>query len=89
MLPELGQISLLLALVLSLLLSAVPMWGAHRNQNVLMQTARPLAFSLLAAVLFSYVLLTYAFEAHDFSVAYVAKNSNTLLPALYQISAVW
>jgi cytochrome c-type biogenesis protein CcmF len=89
MLPEIGQIALLIALVLSLLLSTLPMWGAHRNQSALMQTAKPLAFALLAAVLFSYILLTYAFEVHDFSVAYVAKNSNTLLPALYQVSAVW
>lgn len=89
MLPELGQIALLIALMLSLLLSALPMWGAQRGHAALMRTARPLAFTLLAAVAVSYALLTYAFEVHDFSVAYVAKNSNSLLPPLYRISAVW
>ncbi|MBP7309550.1 MAG: heme lyase CcmF/NrfE family subunit [Polaromonas sp.] len=89
MLPEIGQFSLLLAFVLSLLLSALPLWGVYKQQTALMQTARPLAYSLLLSVGFSYALLTVAFLQHDFSVAYVAKNSNSLLPTLYQFSAVW
>ncbi|MEK9766590.1 MAG: cytochrome c biogenesis protein CcsA, partial [Thalassolituus sp.] len=35
------------------------------------------------------VLLTASFIQDDFSVAYVAANSNTLLPVPYKISAVW
>jgi len=89
MLPELGQIALLIAFVLSLLLGVLPLWGAQRGNTTLQLTARPLAFALLAAVTVSYILLTVAFVQHDFSVAYVAKNSNTLLPMMYQISAVW
>ena len=89
MLPELGHVFLLAAFVLSLLLSVLPLWGAHRQTIILQQSAQPLAFALLAAVTASYVVLTIAFVQHDFSVAYVAKNSNTLLPAMYQISAVW
>ncbi len=89
MLPELGQLALLLAFVLALLLSALPLFGAQRGHEALMRSARPLAYALLAAVAVSYALLTVAFELHDFSVAYVAKNSNTLLPPMYRISAVW
>jgi len=89
MLPELGQLALLLAFVLALLLSALPLLGAQRGHEALMRSARPLAYALLAAVTVSYALLTVAFELHDFSVAYVAKNSNTLLPPMYRISAVW
>ena len=89
MLPELGQVALLAALVLSLLLSVLPLLGAQRGHAAAMATARPLAFSLLVAVAAAYAVLTWAFIAHDFSVAYVAKNSNTLLPAMYQFSAVW
>ena len=79
MLPEFGQIALLIAFVLSLLLGVLPLWGAQRGNTALQLTARPLAFALLAAVTVSYILLTVAFIQHDFSVAYVAKNSNTLL----------
>ena len=87
--PELGQISLLLGFVLSLLLSTLPLWGAYKNRPALIRTGKPLAYTLLAAIAVSYALLTWAFLQHDFSVAYVAKNSNSLLPFLYQISAVW
>ncbi len=89
MLPELGQLALVLAFVLAALLSVLPLLGAQRGHEALMRSARPLAYALLAAVTVSYVLLTVAFELHDFSVAYVAKNSNTLLPPMYRISAVW
>lgn len=89
MLPELGQVFLIAALVLALLLSIVPLWGAQHGHSALQHTGRPLAFTLLAAVTISYALLTVAFLQHDFSVAYVAKNSNSLLPVMYQFSAVW
>ena len=89
MLPELGQIALILSLLLALLLGLLPLIGAQRNDAALMATARPLAFAQLVFIAAAYAVLTHAFLVHDFSVAYVAKNSNTLLPALYQVPAVW
>lgn len=89
MIPEIGQISLILSLLIALLLSCLPLWGAHRNNDALMQTARPLAHALLSFIVLAFVLLTYSFTVHDFSVAYVQRNSNTLLPFAYQLSAVW
>ncbi len=88
MLPEIGLVSLALALMLSLALSVVPLLGAHRGHAAWMATARPLAYTLLAAVAVSYGLLTWAFLVHDFSVAYVAQNSNSLLPRAYQYTKV-
>ena len=89
MLPELGLVSLALALVLALALSVLPLLGAQRNHGPWMATARPLAYAQLLMVAISYGLLTWAFVQHDFSVAYVATNSNTLLPLAYQFTAVW
>ena len=89
MLPELGLVSLALALVLALALSVLPLLGAQRNHGAWMATARPLAYAQLLMVAISYGLLTWAFVQHDFSVAYVATNSNTLLPLAYQFTAVW
>ncbi|MCZ6525427.1 MAG: heme lyase CcmF/NrfE family subunit, partial [Gammaproteobacteria bacterium] len=37
----------------------------------------------------AFAALVYAFITNDFSVSYVANNSNTLLPVQYRISAVW
>src|SRR5690606_30724118 len=54
-----------------------------------MAVARPAAYTQLALVLLSFVMLTVAFAGQDFSVAYVANNSNSLLPMHYRITAVW
>ncbi|KFN44702.1 heme lyase CcmF/NrfE family subunit [Arenimonas oryziterrae] len=89
MLPELGHVALVLSLLLSLLLGVLPLIGAHRQQAAWMATARPLAYGQLLFVGLAYAALTWAFLTHDFSVAYVATNSNSLLPQIYQIPAVW
>ncbi len=89
MLPEIGQISLILSLLMACLLAAMPLWGAHKNNSALMQTARPLVYTQLFFVVLAFGLLSYSFTIHDFSIAYVQRNSNTLLPFAYQLSAVW
>src|SRR5690606_17495271 len=40
-------------------------------------------------VLGAFVVLTLAFVRQDFSLRYVAENSNSLLPMIYRYSAVW
>ena len=89
MLPELGLLSLVLALLLALVLSVLPLVGAQRSHGPWMSLARPLAYGQLLMVAISYALLTCAFLQHDFSVAYVANHSNSLLPLAYQFTAVW
>ncbi|MFN8902503.1 MAG: heme lyase CcmF/NrfE family subunit [Lysobacteraceae bacterium] len=89
MLPELGNLALLLALLLSVALAVFPLVGAHRGNVAWMSTARPLAYGQLVLVAISYGILTWAFIDHDLSVAYVANNSHVLLPFMYQISGVW
>jgi len=88
-LPELGLLCLLFALVLAVLLGTLPLLGAHRGNVALMATARPLAWSQLAFIGMAFAILANAFLTSDFSVAYVAQNSNTLLPAIYKFTAVW
>lgn len=89
MIPEIGNIALTLALVLSILLAVYPLWGAQTNNAKLMATAKPLGVSLFAFTAISYGCLTYAFVVDDFSVAYVAYHSNSLLPIYYKVTAVW
>ncbi|MAL98543.1 heme lyase CcmF/NrfE family subunit [Hydrocarboniclastica marina] len=89
MFPELGHFALILALGLTLFLCAVPLLGALRNNLGLMAFARPLAAGQFVFVGLAFVCLTYSFLADDFSVAYVANNSNSLLPWYYKASAVW
>jgi cytochrome c-type biogenesis protein CcmF len=89
MLPELGQFALILALLLALIQFAVPLYGAWRNDERLMAIARPAAFGQAAFVACAFALLTIAFAQQDFSVVYVAQNSNLKLPTYYRFSAVW
>ncbi len=89
MLPELGQLCLILALLLALSLAICPLIGAHTGQLALQQMARPLAAGIAGFTALAFVLLVSAFVQQDFSVAYVARNSNSLLPLQYRISAVW
>lgn len=87
--PELGQFALILALCLSVALFVLPLSGTYLGSTVLMQSARSLAVGFFIFVAFSFFCLTYSFVHDDFSVQYVASNSNSLLPVYYKISAVW
>ena len=89
MIPELGNVALTLALVMSILLAVYPMWGAQTNNTRLMASGKPLAYGLFLFTLIAYVCLTHAFVTDDFSVAYVAQNSNSQLPIYYKMTAVW
>ncbi|MCC7254468.1 MAG: cytochrome c biogenesis protein CcsA, partial [Dokdonella sp.] len=89
MLPELGQFALILALILAALQCALPIIGAQRGNAALIAVARPAAAGQAVFVVLAFGILTYAFMRGDFSVAYVAQNSNSLLPWFYRFSAVW
>jgi len=88
-LPELGQILLVTALLMAVLQTVLPLWGAHRGRATWMAVARPAAYAQLALLLGAFGVLTTAFVTQDFSVRYVAENSNSLLPLAYRYSAVW
>ncbi|MFG1174281.1 heme lyase CcmF/NrfE family subunit [Erwiniaceae bacterium CAU 1747] len=89
MIPEIGSFLLCLALGVSLLLIVYPLWGTARRDTRLMALARPLACALFACVAGAFMILVHAFAVNDFSVAYVAANSNSLLPVWYRVAATW
>ena len=89
LLPEFGQIALILALLMALLQATLPLLGAQRGLTPWMAIARPTAWAQLVLVGIAFAILTWAFVSQDFSLRYVATNSNSLLPMLYRYSAVW
>ena len=89
MIPELGHLAMILALCLCLVQATLPLVGAWRGDHQWMSLAQPAAWGQFAFLLFSFLCLTYAFMVDDFSVAYVANNSNSALPWYYKFSAVW
>ncbi len=89
MIVELGHFSLILALVLSVLMAFFGIMGAHRNDARWMAVVRPASAAQFVTVTFAMSALIYAFITHDFSVAYVAQNSNSALPTFYRVAALW
>ncbi|MGE8296867.1 MAG: heme lyase CcmF/NrfE family subunit [Pseudomonas sp.] len=89
MIPELGHLAMILALCLCMAQATLPLIGAWRGDHQWMSLAQPAAWGQFAFLLFAFICLTYAFMVDDFSVAYVASNSNTALPWYYKFSAVW
>ncbi len=89
MIPELGHFALILALVVALLQGIIPLAGAARRLPGWMAVAPAAATAQLLCLVVAFGCLTWAFVHNDFSVAYVAQNSNSALPLIYRISAVW
>ncbi len=89
MIPEIGSFSLTIALAVSIILAILPMIGAHKNNLQLMQLSRYAVVAQFFLVSVSFIALAYSFTIDDFSVRYVAANSNSALPMMFKISAVW
>ncbi len=89
MIPELGHFALWLGLGVALALGILPMWGAARGRSDFMVLARPLSYALFALVSFASACLVASFLRNDFSVLYVASNSNSHLPLPYQVAGFW
>jgi len=89
MIPEVGQVALLIALAIALILGTLPLVGAARGRADWMALARPAAraHGLLVGVAFA--CLVSSFVRNDFSVLYVASNSNSALPLFYRVAGVW
>jgi cytochrome c-type biogenesis protein CcmF len=89
MIPEIGQLALIIALTIAVIQALVPIAGAGLGVQRWVAVAVPAALAQLLFVGISYACLTWAFLSHDFSVLYVAQNSNSALPLVYRISGVW
>ena len=89
MIPELGHFALILAFLLAGTQAFFGLAGAWRGRESWLQATSPAVTGAWVFVALSYACLTYAFISHDFSVQYVATNSNSALPLLYRVAAVW
>ena len=89
MIAEIGHFALILALGMALVQAGFPLLGAAWRIPGWMAVARPAARAQFLFLVVSFACLVNVFINNDFSVAYVAQNSNTLLPVYYRISAVW
>jgi len=86
---ELGHAALIIALCFSVVQALVPMVGSFAGYRSWMRLGHSMALGQLAFVAVSFACLAAAFLQDDFSLQYVANNSNTQLPTHFKFSAVW
>ena len=89
MIPEIGLFLLALALALAVVQTLFPALGLWRRQPGLVAFGPPAARAQFACLLGAFAALVHAFVTNDFTLAYVAQNSNSALPWFYRVSAVW
>ncbi|MBI3437904.1 MAG: heme lyase CcmF/NrfE family subunit [Proteobacteria bacterium] len=89
MIPEIGRFALILALMIALAQTILPLIGAARRD------ARAMAFGDVGAIaqLFfvgvAFGCLMISFAVSDFSVEVVATNSHTSQPLIYRLAGTW
>ena len=89
MIPEIGHIILSTHLILSLLGGILPFVAIYTNNGIFSFPIKRLSVSLFLLITLSFLSLVYSFLIDDFSVAYVAQNSNLNLPIYYKLAATW
>lgn len=86
---EVGHFALVLALVVAVLQSVLPIWGAIRDDGQLMAVAGPAAHAQFVLVFLAFGALTYGYVFSDFSLNNVWQNSHSTQPLLYKFTSVW
>ncbi|WP_394260977.1 heme lyase CcmF/NrfE family subunit [Moraxella boevrei] len=89
LITELGYVALVSALVIAMLQLIFPTVGVLQHQPAWQKLAGSLAVAQFVAMSLSFLALMYGFYANDFTLTYVANQSNSLLPWYYRLSATW
>src|SRR4051812_33042922 len=89
MIAEIGHYALVLALLLALLQSSLPLYGAARNRMQFMALGDNTAVAQLVLILIAFLALMHAYVTSDFSLLNVAQNSHSMKPLLYKVTGVW
>ncbi len=89
MIPELGYAATVAALVLAVYGSAASAASARSGRLDLRRSSERAAVGVWVLVTGCMLLLVYAFLTFDFSVRYVALNTNRGTPFYYRITALW
>ena len=87
--PEIGHLAAVIGFVAAAVLGLLGHLGAATRRKTWIENAGSIAVLQLLALVVAFGLLVHAFLMDDYSVVYVASNSNALLPWYYKVSAVW
>ena len=89
MIPELGYGATVAAFVLALWGAAAAVMSARTGSAALLRSGERAAVGACVLITACIALMLYAFLAFDFSVRYVAINTNRGTPFYYRITALW
>jgi cytochrome c-type biogenesis protein CcmF len=89
MIPEFGHYALILALCVAVIQGVLPLIGAHQGRREWLMLARPAAQAVFLLLAIAFIDLAWCFYTNDFSVLYVAEHSNSQMPVVYRLGAVW
>ncbi|WP_076412283.1 heme lyase CcmF/NrfE family subunit [Shewanella sp. UCD-KL12] len=89
MVPELGLIFLIVSTIISILLGMITFIGSYKNNHYLLSYVKTLTGIMTFSLCASITCLLISFVVDDFTVAYVANNSNTQLALIYKVAAIW
>ncbi len=89
MLPELGHFALILALLLAGLQAFFGLAAPALGRDRWLAAVVPATAGQAVMVVTAFACLVASFVRLDFSLAYVAQNSNSALPLVYRVAAVW
>ncbi len=89
MLPELGHFALILALLLAGLQAFFGIAGPLLGRDRWLAAVTPALAGQFVMIATAVACLIASFVANDFSVAYIAENSNSALPLFYRVAAMW
>jgi cytochrome c-type biogenesis protein CcmF len=86
---EFANFSLVMALVVAILQTFLPIIAKIIKQIDIANIVKPLVFLQFFLISIAVAILINAFLNDNFLVKYVADNSNTNLPTIFKVSALW
>src|SRR4030081_73148 len=89
MLPELGHFALILALLLAGLQAFFGIAGPMLGRDRWIAAVTPAVAGQFVMIATAVGCLVASFGGNDFSVLYIAENSNSALPLFYRVTAMW
>src|SRR4030067_1207169 len=89
MIIELGYFAVIAAFAVSIVGILAPLTGLITGNQAWIRAGRQAVTATFILVSLGCGALIYSFLSHDFSVKYVAMNSNSRLPVFYTVAALW
>src|SRR6187431_3257158 len=86
---SLGSFLLLITFVVAAYAAAASVAGARRRNNRLIESGIGAFYTVAALMTVASGVIVYAFVAHDYTIKYVQRYSDSVQPLFYKITSYW